>query len=49
MTDKAPDDKEPADEAYEEFQRTVRNLVNTPHKPHVPPAEGDPTKRKIQD
>jgi len=40
MTDKTPDapedDKLPEAEADARFQRLVGNLVNTPHKPHVP-------------
>jgi hypothetical protein len=27
-------------EADEEFDRVLRNLVNTPHKPHVTPKAG---------
>jgi hypothetical protein len=31
------EDKLPDAEAEERFRRTVGNLVNTPHKPHVAP------------
>lgn len=31
------EDEKPDDEA---FQRTLRNLVNTPHKPHEPLKKG---------
>lgn len=30
-----PKPESPEDDA--EFERVLRNLVNTPHKPHVPP------------
>jgi hypothetical protein len=37
MTEKPPeDDKLPEAEAEARFKRLVGNLVNTPHKPHVP-------------
>jgi hypothetical protein len=43
MTDKSPpEDKMLTDEereANKRFQDTLGRLVNTPHKPHKPPAE----------
>jgi hypothetical protein len=39
MTDKPqPQDERP--DADEAFAATLRNLVNTPHKPHAPLKEG---------
>ena len=46
MTDKPPkdDDKLPDAEADAQFERTLRNLVNMPHKPHkAPDDEHKPT------
>ena len=43
MTDKPPE-PEHDKEAERRFQETLGRLVNTPHKPHKPPAE-KPTKK----
>jgi hypothetical protein len=44
MTDKpAPHDEKP--DADEVFAATLRNLVNTPHKPHTP-LKPKPTKKR---
>ncbi len=32
-------DKLPPDEAERRFDQTLRNLLNTPHKPHKPAAK----------
>ena len=36
----AEDPKPDSPEDDQEFDRVLRNLVNTPHKPHVEPKKG---------
>lgn len=48
MSDKPPADDDKGDEA--EFERVLRNLVNTPHKPHNEKREpGKPNSRPVSD
>ncbi|MFI4965163.1 MAG: hypothetical protein ACHP9T_07320 [Caulobacterales bacterium] len=37
MTEKPDPPKDEKPDADEVFAATLRNLVNTPHKPHAPP------------